>query len=362
MQTSKTKSTWNSGTEQGTHVFHICGYSQGPADNNNAAGEKSRTFISSIFPAGGYHWAILFRPDSIDDKSAAGIALSSRHVKKLRASYELRLVDRSTGLSVSVHKEAPREFQKDIEDPHKWISYFLEKRSIFESPTYLRDDCLTMECTVTVIKEEEPRRTETKPIPKIQVPPSDMAGHYAILLEEKVGVDVTFSVGGEEFTAHKVVLATRSPVFKAQLYGPLREAGSGAVHITIQDMQPAVFRELLHFIYTDSLVPLDYLKADARTDMIRHLLVAADRYGMERLSLMCQSILCENLSVQTVATTFALADQHQCDILKDACLEFITCSTAMDAVKRTQGYRNLKRTCPPDVIQVFEKASRFRKA
>ncbi|CAO1949078.1 unnamed protein product [Urochloa humidicola] len=187
-----------------------------------------------------------------------------------------------------------------------------------------------------------------------------MAGQYAKLLEEKVGVDVTFSVGGEEFTAHKVVLATRSPVFKAQFYGPLREAGTEC--ITIEDMQPVVFKELLNFIYTDSLPPLDYLKIDGHTDMICHLLVGADRYGMERLSLMCQSILCENLSVQTVATTFALADQHQCDLLKDACLEFITCSTAMDAVKRTHGYKNLKRTCPPDVIEGLEKASKFRKA
>ncbi|OEL28896.1 BTB/POZ and MATH domain-containing protein 2 [Dichanthelium oligosanthes] len=194
-----------------------------------------------------------------------------------------------------------------------------------------------------------------------KVPEPDIGGHYAKLLEEKVGVDVTLSVQGEEFMAHKVVLAARSPVFKAQLYGPVREA-AGAGPIVIRDMQPAVFRELLNFIYADSLPPLDYLEADARTDMIRHLLVAADRYGMERLSLMCQGILCEGLRVQTVATTFALADQHHCDMLKDACLEFITCSTAMAAVKKTPGYKNLKRTCPPDVIEAFEKASRSRKS
>ncbi|RLM86215.1 BTB/POZ and MATH domain-containing protein 2-like [Panicum miliaceum] len=55
----------------------------------------------------------------------------------------------------------------------------------------------------------------------------------------------------------------------------MREAG--AEPISIEDVQPAVFRELLHFIYTDSLPPLDHLKADDRTDLIRHLLVAADR-------------------------------------------------------------------------------------
>ncbi|RLN36159.1 BTB/POZ and MATH domain-containing protein 2-like [Panicum miliaceum] len=350
MPNSKMMSTWTSGREQGTHVFHICGYSQ---HRSTARGEKKKTILSSTFSVGGHNWAVLFHPDgwSSGDEIVAGLVLTTRHVK-VRASYELQPVDRSTGLSVSVHKETPRCFHFDAKDHRSFISFFMKKWSIFELSAYLWDDCLTMECTITVIKE--PRRTEIKPLTKIQVPRSDLSGHYAKLWEDKVGVDVAFSVGGEEFTVHKVVLAARSPVFRAQLYGPMREAAR-AEPIDIEDMQPAVFRELLHFIYTDSLPPLDHLRDDDdRTDLIRHLLVAADRYGMERLSLMCQSILCE---------TWQPPYQHQCDVLKDACLEFfITCSTAIDDVKKTQGYKNLKRTCPPDVIEAFEKASRFRKA
>ena len=76
---------------------------------------------------------------------------------------------------------------------------------------------------------------------------------------------------------------------------------------------------------------------------------------------MCQSILCENLSVQTVATTLALADQHHCDMLNDACIEFMACSSVMDAVEATQGYKDLKRTCPSVVVEALEKTSRFRK-
>ncbi|KAL6659074.1 hypothetical protein ACP70R_003114 [Stipagrostis hirtigluma subsp. patula] len=187
-----------------------------------------------------------------------------------------------------------------------------------------------------------------------------MAEHFVKLLEEKEGVDVNFSVKGEDFAAHKIVLAARSPVFRAELYGPMREAGRKP--IVIKDVQPDVFRALLHFIYTDSLPPLDDLQADDHTEMIRHLLVAADRYAMERLKLMCQSILCENLRVQTVASTLALADQHNCDMLKDACIEFITCSNALGAVAATVGYKNLKRTCPSVVIEAFEKSCKFRKA
>jgi speckle-type POZ protein len=38
--------------------------------------------------------------------------------------------------------------------------------------------------------------------------------------------------------------------------------------------------------------------------------VAADRYGFERMKLMCESILSKRLDVESAATTLALADQY----------------------------------------------------
>ncbi|CAO2163962.1 unnamed protein product [Urochloa humidicola] len=167
-------------------------------------------------------------------------------------------------------------------------------------------------------------------------------------------------LGRETFAAHKFVLAMRSPVFKAELYGPMREAS--AKHVTIEDMQPAVFRALLHFIYSDSLPDMDDLGGDANCEMMRHLLVAADRYGVDRLKLVCQSILCENIDVKNVATTLGLAYQHDCNLLQDVCLEYISSSNVMDAVMATQGYKNLKTTCPSALADALEKSVTLRKA
>jgi speckle-type POZ protein len=65
--------------------------------------------------------------------------------------------------------------------------------------------------------------------------------------------------------------------------------------IAIGDVQPAIFEAPLHFIYTDSLpATTDDLDRDTFKDTIRHLLVAADRYAMERLKIMCENILCSN--------------------------------------------------------------------
>ncbi|XBH95643.1 hypothetical protein VPH35_086171 [Triticum aestivum] len=85
------------------------------------------------------------------------------------------------------------------------------------------DDHLKIECIITVF--EKPYVTDTKlGLRKIDMPPSDMTEHVGKLLEEKEGFDVSFSVGGETIEAHRLVLAMRSPVLKAELYGPMREA------------------------------------------------------------------------------------------------------------------------------------------
>lgn len=63
--------------------------------------------------------------------------------------------------------------------------------------------------------------------------------------------DVEFNVEGESFAAHRNVLAARSPVFRAQLYGLVGTDNRSC--ITVEDIEPGIFKALLHFIYTDSL-------------------------------------------------------------------------------------------------------------
>ncbi|KAB8112811.1 hypothetical protein EE612_051545, partial [Oryza sativa] len=41
------------------------------------------------------------------------------------------------------------------------------------------------------------------------------------------GADVTFQVGGETVAAHRAVLAARSRVFRAELFGPMKEGRRG---------------------------------------------------------------------------------------------------------------------------------------
>ncbi|XP_039780630.1 BTB/POZ and MATH domain-containing protein 1-like [Panicum virgatum] len=88
-------------------------------------------------------------------------------------------------------------------------------------------------------------------------------------------------------------------------------------------MEAQVFRALFcFFVYTDSFP--DMTKEDGEDVMAQHLLVAADRYSMERLKLMCEEKLCQYIDVGSVATILALAEQHHCHGLKKACFCFLS--------------------------------------
>ncbi|KAF0900463.1 hypothetical protein E2562_032071 [Oryza meyeriana var. granulata] len=348
--------------EQGRHVFQILGYSR-----FKGMGSAMTSFIRSrSFAIGGHNWAIRFYPDGfglLDEQETTDFVSVYLELlsygASVRASCDLRLLDHTTGVSSSMHNTETREFRSH--DMSRYAPHYADfmKRSKLEASPYLHDDSLVIECVVTVTKE--PHVSETRLFREIDVPPSDIAEHIGRFLGEEEGKDVTFSVGGETFTAHSILLMMRSPVFRAELCGSMKEATTR--HIAIEEMEPAVFRALLHFIYTDSLPDMYDCEEDCKNEMIRHLLVAADKYAMDRLKLICERIIYNSLGVETVADTLAFADQYNCEKLKDDCLEFMASSDVivMDAVVATQGYKNLKKTCPSVLGDVFERRVKLRK-
>ncbi|KAM0873914.1 hypothetical protein ACQ4PT_037763 [Festuca glaucescens] len=255
------QSTCTVETVRGTHQFEIVRYSlhKGTAVGN---------FITSGgFTVGGYEWAIRYYPDgeSSDAYVSVYVVLATKNARA-RALFDLRLIDRTTGLSCSVYRrgEVTVFEQKNAKKCARGIRTFMRKTDLEASP-YLRDDRLTVECVIDVVQDAVV--TRATPSVEVEVPVSDLPAHLGRLLEEQEGVDITFDVQGEVFHAHKIVLAMRSAVFKAELYGPMRE--KGARLIVVDDMQPLVFKALLHFVYTDALLVLDDLAAEEYRDLMQ---------------------------------------------------------------------------------------------
>ncbi|OEL26093.1 BTB/POZ and MATH domain-containing protein 2 [Dichanthelium oligosanthes] len=344
-------------TERCTHVFEISGYSL------HKAGVRAGDSIeSATFAVGGHDWRIVYYPHGdpgeydgqFQDYVSVFLELVTETTESgMAALFDFRLVDPATGLSSSVHSESgPFD-----DTATTWGTPTFMKKSVLEA-SFLRDDRIVIECDVTVIMGTPV--SESRAVCEIPVPPSDVLDNLGKLLESGEGADVSFEVEGEVFHAHRIVLAMRSQVFKVELYGPMSDKRMKA--ITVEDMQPAVFKSLLHVIYNDSLPAMDDLGEDDYVEMVKHLLVAADRYAMERMKVMCESILGERLNIERVAATLALADQYHCSNLKEACIGFMNNSTdRMYDVMASEGYKHLKRACPTIFRDIWEKAAKSRK-
>lgn len=112
---------------------------------------------------------------------------------------------------------------------------------------YVEFDHFLIECSITVMKDPLVTCSDLLLSPQVKLPQSHLSTDMANLLESKEGADVTFYFQGESFLAHMVVLAARFPVFRVQLYGPMKEKDGSS--IILQDMLPDVFKALLYFVH-----------------------------------------------------------------------------------------------------------------
>uniref|UniRef100_A0A0A8YN87 MATH domain-containing protein n=1 Tax=Arundo donax TaxID=35708 RepID=A0A0A8YN87_ARUDO len=108
---------------------------------------------SGIFAVGGHEWRIRYYPSGSEEdfKDYASVFLGhvGEHIK-VRVVYDFRLADPATGLSSSVFS-SPMVY--DSAHP-SWGTNMFKKRSELEA-SYLKDDCLVIQCDVTVIKESQ---------------------------------------------------------------------------------------------------------------------------------------------------------------------------------------------------------------
>ncbi|XBJ06425.1 hypothetical protein VPH35_025051 [Triticum aestivum] len=309
----------------------------------NNIGSSSSYSIESRWNVDGYDWEICIYLD-LQWSVALELIFRSRFRTNnyVRANLGCRLVDPKGILAPSEQKTVSGEF---MYNSHHSSKLMLMKRCDLEASGYITDDALTLQCTITVLKELPVQTFPVKQIPMPAVPSSNLHEHFGELLQSEKGVDVTFLVSGQTFVAHKAVLAARSPVFMAQFYGQMMEKRSHRVEV--KDMEAAVFKALLRFIYTDTAPDFSQQQKEEATTMAQHLLAAADRHGLDRLKLICAGRLAGGIDVNTVATTLALAEQHNCSELKSRCVKFIVKTTAvLDAVLKTEGYKHLEESCP----------------
>ncbi|OEL30662.1 BTB/POZ and MATH domain-containing protein 6 [Dichanthelium oligosanthes] len=154
-------------TARGRHVFEIAGYSL-------VRGLGIGNYIrSGTFSVGGYDWCIQYYPDGNSEDSDSNdwdtqsdeedddadndegyisvfLTLLSKDARQVRALCDLRLVNPATGLS-PVMCYSNKKASGFSGEGSTWGSGKFKLRSELEASEYLRDDCLMIQCDLSVI-------------------------------------------------------------------------------------------------------------------------------------------------------------------------------------------------------------------
>ncbi|TVU03772.1 hypothetical protein EJB05_50680, partial [Eragrostis curvula] len=317
-------------TASASHVLKIDGYSR---TKGLATGVHLR---SCSFVVGGHSWHLAYVPNGDCPERADSISLflvlndAATAAAPVLATFIISLLDRY-GKPVPIHTKAMPMIRFTAPGSSWGFPCFI-KRDILEKSRNLnhKEDCFSVRCDLTVVTEFRAEDAVTlaaaaAPPSFVAVPPSDLPRHFAELLESGQGADVGFRVDGEDFTAHRCVFAglqgraVRRDEGRqgATLRGDRRHEGRRV-------QEPAEFHVHGHAAGAKARARGGGMGGgsmlrhweEALMAQHQHLLVAADRYGMERLKLVCEDMLCRLIDVATLATTLALAEQHRCQGLK----------------------------------------------
>lgn len=159
--------------------------------------------------------------------------------------------------------------------------------------------------------------------------------------------DVQIKCEDQTFDAHQVILATRSPVFRAMFQAEMKEKDSR--QLVIRDLKATVIPEMLKYIYTGSCCV-----KDEKPDMeeVSALLEAADKYQMDVLKEMCEKVLSSTLLIDNALQLLSLGDMHSAHDLKKNALDIIVNNAKK--VTETEAWKDFAKSRPHLLIAVFE--------
>ncbi|XP_023704919.1 protein roadkill, partial [Cryptotermes secundus] len=225
---------------------------------------------SSTFSAGAndkLKWCLRVYPKGRDEESKDYLSLYLRLVScnksEVRAKFTLSILNAKREETNAKESQRAYRFVQGT-----WIGYpkFIRRDFLLdEANGLLPDDKLTIFCEVSVEWDSVNISGQSNAI-QLKVPECRLSDDLGFLFENQKFSDVTLSVSGREFQAHKAILGARSPVFAAMFEHEMEERKHNRVEIT--DVDHEVLREMLRFIYTGKATNLEKMADD--------LLAAAD--------------------------------------------------------------------------------------
>ncbi|XBI34698.1 hypothetical protein VPH35_120474 [Triticum aestivum] len=343
-----TVSTLRTAPAAGSHVFRIEEFTRLREKTANGV-----AVLSSPFGVGGHEWRIRCFPNGRIKDSEGHVSLHLQHDSHARtgdvtATYKMSILDKSWEPSCTQMMENHR-FETD-DGYWGWRKFMKHKDLDLDREKYLKDDCLSVLCDVTV--DLGLRTTDEVAAPEqLNSEPAPLEPPHGLHLAE--AADVMIHLGdGKRIGAHRWVLEARSPVFESEI-ALAPTTGENIAELRVDGMDADVCKALLRFIYTDS-PPAQLEEAPATT--VEQLLMAADRYELKKLRAACEEALCKKIDVSSVATALALDERYGCPALRKACMRVLSSPDNLEAVAASSdGLEKLKTLSLSVLLDLFDK-------
>jgi hypothetical protein len=181
---------------------------------------------------------------------------------------------------------------------------------------------------------------------------SSMFKDTAIYFNWDVFADVTFSVEGRTIKAHKPIICSRSPFFRALCMGGLAESRQN--EIPLANISYEVFSILLQCLYG---AELNYEQI-SEEHSIMDVLEAACQYQIDNLVRDLEDIIGTNLTQENVLSILLEADRHQANRLKKYCLDVI--ASDEEAIVNSEEYIQNKQILDAILGKFFEEEKQNR--
>ena len=171
--------------------------------------------------------------------------------------------------------------------------------------------------------EDSVRVVDASRVPPARLAAKETAGDKALralqtdygkLLEDLARADVTFAVGGQRISAHRVILAARSEHFRARFEWEQEEVAIG------EEVSAGALRVLLRYLYTQELPAAE----DCGEGLaVGEMAKAADYFQAGGLFEHCVEQFKGGLRVGNVVERLVQAHDMKLEALEDAALQFL---------------------------------------
>jgi len=158
------------------------------------------------------------------------------------------------------------------------------------------------------------------------------------LVNNKAFSDIGFKVEETIIPGHKLILQVRTEYFHSMFSSGLKESQSNI--ITILDSTPAIWIDILKFIYTDTCTITE--------ENCNSVMEQANFFQLDRLKAICENFWIGNLNVNNSCSIIQIADRCNATQLRDFAREFIF--SHIQEVITTEGFQELDQVLVSQIL------------